>query len=52
MVEAAKAKLSRGAAECGANAIVSMRYEIIGRELEKSVRAYGAAVKCRAVESR
>jgi len=42
----AKQKLARAASEVGANAVVAFRYTVIGRNLEKSVVAYGTAVKC------
>jgi uncharacterized protein YbjQ (UPF0145 family) len=42
----AKQKLAHAASELGANAVVVFRYTVIGRNLEKSVIAYGTAVKC------
>jgi uncharacterized protein YbjQ (UPF0145 family) len=50
LVEDARAQISRAASEKGANGIVGFRYAIIGRDLEKSVLAYGTAVLCRRLE--
>jgi uncharacterized protein YbjQ (UPF0145 family) len=44
MVFDAKQELAVAAHELGANAIVCFRYTISGRELEKSLIAYGTAV--------
>ncbi len=45
----AKMKLATAALEKGANAVVGYRYAFAARELEKSVVAYGTAVRCRKV---
>lgn len=47
LVEDAKSLLARAAAEKGADAVIAFRYVVSGRELEKSVVAYGTAVKCK-----
>lgn len=47
MIEDARFALAKLAAERGANAVVGVRYEIAGRELEKCVLAYGSAVICK-----
>lgn len=47
LFEEAKQQMARNAAAFGANAIVGFRYAIMGREVEKTVLAYGTAVKCR-----
>ncbi len=49
IIEDARFALAKVAAERGANAIIGMRYEVSGRELEKSVLAYGFAVVCKAL---
>jgi uncharacterized protein YbjQ (UPF0145 family) len=46
MMFAAKEQLARAASDKGADGIIVFRYSIAGRELEKSVIAYGTAVKC------
>lgn len=45
----AKMKLASAASEKGANAVIGFRYAFAARELEKSVVAYGTAVRCRKV---
>ena len=47
LVQNAKDLVARAAAERGADAVVALRYVVSGRELEKSVVAYGTAVKCK-----
>src|SRR5580658_4953302 len=47
MLFAAKQELAKAAFTAGANAVIAFRYAVLGRELEKSVIAYGTAVKCR-----
>ena len=51
MVEEAKRALARVARDMGADAIIGLRYQIMGRNVEKSALAYGTAVKCRKIES-
>jgi uncharacterized protein YbjQ (UPF0145 family) len=46
MIYEAKERLARAASEKGANAVIALRFAIASRELEKSVVAYGTAVKC------
>ena len=43
----AKEALLQVASDRGANAVIALRYAITSRDLEKSVVAYGTAVKCR-----
>lgn len=47
LVEKARTEVSRAAGMLGADAIVDLRFEVIGRHTEKGVLAYGTAVKCR-----
>lgn len=42
----AKQRLARAASEAGANGVIAFRYAMSSRDLEKSVVAYGTAVKC------
>ncbi len=49
MLSDAKRQMEQAAADRGANAIVAVRYELGARDLEKSVVAYGTAVKCRKI---
>jgi uncharacterized protein YbjQ (UPF0145 family) len=49
MVFEAKELLAREASDKGAHAVIGFRYAIASRELEKSVIAYGTAVKCQKV---
>ncbi len=50
LVEDAKSGLVSLASQRGANGIVGFRYEVVGRDLEKSVVAYGTAVVLRKLE--
>ncbi len=45
----AKTQLARVGYEKGANAVVAFRYQIVGRHTEKSVVAYGTAVRCKKI---
>lgn len=47
LFEEAKRQAAHQAGQLGANAIIAFRYAVMGREVEKSVLAYGTAVKCR-----
>ena len=47
LISDAKDALAMLAGEFDANAIIGLRYVIEGRELEKSIIAFGTAVKCR-----
>jgi uncharacterized protein YbjQ (UPF0145 family) len=51
MIFDAKEQLARAASDKGADAIIVFRYAVTSRELEKSVVAYGTAVKCHRRES-
>lgn len=51
LVEKAKSEVSKAAGMRGADAIVDLRFEIIGRHTEKGVLAYGTAVACRKIGS-
>ena len=50
LLEDAKSALARVAGEMGADAIIGLRYQIMGRQVEKSALAYGTAVKCKKTE--
>ena len=47
MLFEAKQLLAKEASVMGAGSVIACRYALVGRELEKSVIAYGTAVKCR-----
>lgn len=47
LFEEAKEQMRSRAFALGANAIIGFRYAVIGREVEKSVLAYGTAVRCK-----
>jgi len=47
MLSEAKQQMIQAATDRGANAIVGLRYALMGRELEKCVMAYGTAVLCK-----
>lgn len=49
-LEEAREQLAFIAADRGGNAIVGFRFQLMGRDLEKGVLAYGTAVKCRKSE--
>jgi uncharacterized protein YbjQ (UPF0145 family) len=51
LIEDAKNALAHAAGELGADAIISVRYQIMGRQVEKSALAYGTAVKCKRLEA-
>ncbi len=46
LISEAKKNLARAAVEKGADAVIGLRYQIMGRDVEKSAFAYGTAVKC------
>jgi uncharacterized protein YbjQ (UPF0145 family) len=47
LVVEARERLAQVAADMGADAVVAFRYAVVGREFEKSVLAYGTAVRIR-----
>ena len=47
LVSDARDQLAQAAADMGADAVVGFRYEVLGRNLEKSALAYGTAVRFR-----
>jgi len=47
LISEAKKELARAAVDKGADAVIGLRYQIMGRDVEKSALAYGTAVKCR-----
>lgn len=50
LVERAKSEVSKAAGMRGADGIVDLRFEVMGRHTEKGVLAYGTAVNCRKIE--
>ncbi len=45
LLERAKAIMTQRASDKGADAIVGFRYELVGRDIEKTVLVYGTAVQ-------
>lgn len=50
LLDAAREQLIMVASTIGADPIVGFRYQVMGRDLERSAIAYGTAVKCRKIE--
>ncbi len=51
MLSEAKRQMEQAASDRRASAIVAVRYEVTARDLEKSVVAYGTAVRCQKIQA-
>jgi uncharacterized protein YbjQ (UPF0145 family) len=47
LISEAKKDMARAAVDKSADAVIGLRYQIMGRDVGKSALAYGTAVKCR-----